>query len=587
MRQSLFSLAARGLALGLAASASAGELPWDNLSDTWVATDALGRKVGWHQDPRPDRTIGIFYFLWLGPHVQGGPWDITKILAADPQALNKKDSPLWGPMHAPHHWGEPMFDYYLSDDEWVLRRHAQLLADAGVDTVIFDTSNKLTYPRQYLALMKAFMAERRAGNRTPAIAFLTPFWDPKTTVQQLWDDLYSKGLYQELWFRWEGKPLILADVAKVNPELQSFFTWRRPEPSYFKGPSASNEWSWLEVYPQHVFRNDRGEKEQMSVGVAQNAVAGKLAVLSHPQSLGRSYHGGQWESAPDAVLRGYNFAEQWERALQEDPRFIFITGWNEWIAGRFDQFNGVSAPVMFVDQFDQEHSRDIEPMKGGHFDNYYYQMADFIRRFKGSRKPPVSGSEKTIDLRLGFTQWNDVTPEFHDAKGDIYPRDHPGYNTSTRFVNTTGRNDLTLMKVARDRDHLFFYARTAGPISDPTGPNWMLLFLDTDRNAQTGWHGYDFVVNRRIKDSQTTIVEQTRTGWNWQPKAEVKMVCQGNELMIAIPRTLLGCQADPLEFEFKWADNLQNEDRLEEFYLSGDAAPPGRFNYLFTTRRKD
>ena len=65
------------------------------------------------------------------------------------------------------------------------------------------------------------------------------------------------------------------------------------------------------------------------------------------------------------------------------------------------------------------------------------------------------------------------------------------------------------------------------------------------------------------------------------------MVCQGNELMIAIPRTLLGCQADPLEFEFKWADNLQNEDRLEEFYLSGDAAPPGRFNYLFTTRQKD
>jgi hypothetical protein len=143
------------------------------------------------------------------------------------------------------------------------------------------------------------------------------------------------------------------------------------------------------------------------------------------------------------------------------------------------------------------------------------------------------------------------------------------------------------MKVARDRDHLFFYARTAGPISDPTGPNWMLLFLDTDRNAQTGWHGYDFVVNRRIKDGQTTMVEQTRTGWNWQPKAEVKMVCQGNELMIAIPRTLLGSQADPLEFEFKWADNLQNEDRIEEFYLSGDAAPPGRFNYLFTTRRKD
>jgi hypothetical protein len=25
---------------------------------------------------------------------------------------------------------------------------------------------------------------------------------------------------------------------------------------------------------------------------------------------------------------------------------------------------------MFVDQFDQEHSRDIEPMRGGHGDDY-------------------------------------------------------------------------------------------------------------------------------------------------------------------------------------------------------------------------
>ena len=31
-----------------------------------------------------------------------------------------------------HYWGEPQYGYYLSADPWVLRRHAQLLADAGV-----------------------------------------------------------------------------------------------------------------------------------------------------------------------------------------------------------------------------------------------------------------------------------------------------------------------------------------------------------------------------------------------------------------------------------------------------------------------
>ncbi len=32
-------------------------------------------------------------------------------------------------------------------------------------------------------------------------------------------------------------------------------------------------------------------------------------------------------------------AEQMERALREDPRFIFVTGWNEWTASRFE--NGI------------------------------------------------------------------------------------------------------------------------------------------------------------------------------------------------------------------------------------------------------
>ena len=199
-----------------------------------------------------------------------------------------------------------------------------MLSDANIDTLIFDTSNKLTYEQQYLALMKAFSEERRAGNRTPFVAFLTPFGDPKTTVAKLWDELYSKGHYKDLWFQREGKPLILADPQKVDPALLQFFTFRRPQPSYFVGPTGPNMWSWLEVHPQHVFRNDRGEKEQMSVGVAQNAVEGKLAVLSNPRSQGRSYHNGNWDTSPDAVLYGYNVAEQWEHALKEDPRFLSV-----------------------------------------------------------------------------------------------------------------------------------------------------------------------------------------------------------------------------------------------------------------------
>src|SRR5262249_14994800 len=159
-----------------------------------------------------------FYFLWHGAHVNetwGGPYDISKILAKDPEAMRKRDSPLWGPMYAPHHWGESLFGYYLTDDTYVLRKHAQMLSDAGIDTLIFDVTNHNTYRPYYMALLRVFSDLRRAGGRTPKVAFLTPFWEPAKVVKELYNDLYRPGLYQDLWFRWEGKPLILADPALI------------------------------------------------------------------------------------------------------------------------------------------------------------------------------------------------------------------------------------------------------------------------------------------------------------------------------------------------------------------------------------
>ena len=76
-----------------------------------------------------------------------------------------------------------------------------------------------------------------------------------------------------LWFVWDGKPLLMADPQFVkDPAQLAFFTYRRPMPDYWLGPSGPDQWSWLEVYPQHEFKNAQGEVEQMSVGVAQNAL---------------------------------------------------------------------------------------------------------------------------------------------------------------------------------------------------------------------------------------------------------------------------------------------------------------------------
>src|ERR1039458_9360883 len=183
-----------------------------NPGTPWPAVDALGRVLPGTEEvgpPRPDRFIGIFYFLWLGQHDQtdGGPYVVTDILRQYPDALKNSGSPPWGGEGDPHFWGEPLFGFYLNSDPWVLRRHAHLLTDAGVDTLIFDTTNRITYHEVYLHLCETFGQIRAAGGRTPQIVFMVNTQGGET-AQELYEDLYKPGLYSDLWFRWKGKPLM-------------------------------------------------------------------------------------------------------------------------------------------------------------------------------------------------------------------------------------------------------------------------------------------------------------------------------------------------------------------------------------------
>jgi hypothetical protein len=585
-----FSLTIWILLLGLCMACPCAQTKaWDRGSDTWVATDALGRSVSTNEqagNPRPGKFVGIFYFLWLGEHGQGGPYDNTKILAADPDAMKKSTSPPWGPLNQYHYWGEPLFGYYLSDDPWVYRKHAQMLADAGVAVVIFDVTNQYTYKKSYTALCDAWTKARTDGGATPQIAFLCPFWDAGKVVRELYNDLYGKNLYPDLWFRWKGKPLILAAKEQVDPDLREFFTFREGQPNYFKGPERADQWAWLETYPQHGFYNSERKVEQVAVSVAQNAKNGKLAALSEAGSCSRSWHNGKLDDRPGAVNLGLNFAEQWEQALKLDPEFVFITGWNEWIAMRLDDVQGVREPAMFMDQFNQEGSRDIEPMKGGHGDDYYYQMVDYIRRFRGARRIPAAGKPKTIKIDGDFSDWTSVTPEYRDEIGDTMYRDHPGWGSVGRYANVTGRNDIITSKVSRDKNNVYFYVKTREPITARTDPSWMMLFINSDSNPKTGWEGYDYVVNRKVTSATRTVIEKFGGRWDWKRAADVGYRVMGCEMELAIPRAALGL-ADAkkrLSLDFKWADNTLVDGDIMVFTVNGDAAPDGRFAYRFVEK---
>ncbi len=120
-------IAALSVLFALAQAPALGEDLRDPFSDTWTATDVLGRTLPAYEQAGPPRTgpVGLFYSLWFGQHGTGGPYDIAKLLAANP--TNR----AWGPAGAFHHWGEPELGYYLPSDRYVMRMHAHAITDAA------------------------------------------------------------------------------------------------------------------------------------------------------------------------------------------------------------------------------------------------------------------------------------------------------------------------------------------------------------------------------------------------------------------------------------------------------------------------
>ncbi len=559
---------------------------WDTFSDTWVATDALGRSLPTDAPlPRADKTVGIFYFLWQGSHGTAGPFDITKALAANPGA------PQLGGAGAFHWWGEPEAGYFRADDAWVIRRNLSMLMDARVDVLFFDVTNAFTYFDQVKALCEQARIMAALGQKPPQIAFITHA-GAASTQQKIYDEFYQKNLYPELWYRWKGKPLILGDRnakfedgprkgQEQRQEVKDFFTWRYSW-AWDAGPG---KWQWIDHTPQKPGLDENGAVEQMPVSVA-----------SHPTSnIGRSFQNGRQPPIDKFALtptasQGLYFQEQWNRALQVDPAFVFVDGWNEWVAQRF-VVDGATGPdflgrptkkgdTFFVDLYNEEFSRDIEPMRGGYTDSYYYQLVANIRRYKGTRSLPLASPPLTIKMNGRFNDWKAVAPEFRDTRGDTLHRDALGWG-DLKYLNTSGRNDIVAAKVARDSKYLYFYARTQAPLVGTPGDKWMLLYLDTDQNTSTGWNGYDLRIGKAYQANRASVERWDGAAWKAAGTAQAQW--SGSELELALPRQLSGQNKQQVALDFKWLDNA-DPDNIESWFTDGDVAPDRRFNFRYRTR---
>jgi hypothetical protein len=147
--------------------------------------------VIWKSPEKPsEKLVGLFYFLWLGEHGRHRPYDVSRITMDDPNAGYKPDSDVWGGIGTYHHWGEPLYGYYYSDDEWVVRRHMKLLTQAGVDFLFFDTTNAVIYENNAKLVMAVLDEYHKAGWDVPKVIFYTNTASGDT-VQRIYDAVYK------------------------------------------------------------------------------------------------------------------------------------------------------------------------------------------------------------------------------------------------------------------------------------------------------------------------------------------------------------------------------------------------------------
>ena len=112
----------------------------------------------------------------------------------------------------------------------------------------------------------------------------------------------------------------------------------------------------------------------------------------------------------------------------------------------------------------------------------------------------------------------------------------------------------------------------------------MLLLIDADQNSETGWYGYDLLVNGRVLDNSTAVMRYS--DGMWVEQGNVPYAVNGCELELSIPAQWLGIKGNNTSFDFKWADNPQELETPISLCTHGDTAPNRRFNYRFIWKKK-
>ena len=607
-----------------------------------TAVDDYGRTVTVADPSGDDLYVGMFYFAWLGSQEMTGIYNVTELERNDRDALyNPVDTTGKSPAWQFHFESEPLYGYYSMLDPWVITRHVELFTMAGLDYICFDYTNAVQYNNVAHLVLNTLKKFKDQGWNVPRVMFYTNSYSANT-VRDVYNEFYAKhGEYNELWFRFKGddRPVIagvssnnvgfdhddrggstdqtLVDksgkpipglVLDANDPVYGYFNFY--EAQWPSGARRDQEkglpWmQWGTPTP-----HDNGNA---CVSVAQHG-NGSVFYSDQLPASSRGYNGSE---LTDDWRKGANFQWQWDTVMRYKKsgmvKNVFVTGWNEWTAikmpaGKYHAQtgqswdgipwgasgvkdpSGVNKEFYMVDDYNAEYSREVELGKE-YGDSFYLQLVRNARAFKMNEAKRYKMRTKTIADITDFSVWDTVFVEYADFAGDAIARDHDGAdsaaykvgNTPHHYTDDSNRNDFVTIKATHDDEYIYVYAQTLENIEPPakaTDTNWMNLFISAG-DTQHSFSGFNYVINRKPGQNGKTSVEKSKGGYDWQDAGEAEMYYSDNKIVYKIPLAAVGLTADNVQFSFKLADNVQKEDDILDYYVSGDCAPIGRFGYAY------
>ena len=567
-----------------------------NSTDFVIGIDEFGRTFGETLGEKEDkqRDVGIFYFLTLGQHGADDIYDASKILA-EPDGVHKMfhSSSPEAPEGGIFFWGEPLYGYYNSSDAWVIRRHLELLTEAGVDFLVFDTTNAFTYDNVVQKIVKSVVKLREEGFDCPQLAYYSNSYSHRV-IQSVYENFYKNENYAEAWYRIDGKPLIIGNITvgddkaeawgrgdmdyksfELSDEIKEFFSFRASQWPF--APFLDNGFPWMEwTYPAPV----HGDVINVAVA-AHPALPMSFSITRGAKNWGRGYNVKTQTNEAAGVMKGQYFQSCWDVALEEDPPIVFVTGWNEWVAGK----NTYDGEYAMVDLANLEFSRDAEIMKGGYNDAFYIQLASNIRKYKSVNAKPgqqFRHENVTIDIEGDFAQWDGVKAVFKAPVLENKPRKSFGAAQTVRYETPAARNYIKEMRVTSDEGYFYFFVETEDDITarEAGDTGFMNLFIGKGALALKGFNGYEFVIGRQEKDGRLSV-EKLSSDYSGKNAGEADFRIVGNKMMIRVARSVLGIAAGDNNLYFKMADGIEKADDIMDYYVSGKSFPVGRLSFRY------